>query len=106
MINNIKISTKLFFLVFITSCIIVITGIYGISNLNTVNSSLETVYKDRVIPLKQLKIISDMYAVDIVDATHKMRNGNIDFRTGKRNIKKAKEAIEKNWSIYLLSDID
>lgn len=105
MINNIKISTKLFFLVFVTSCIILITGIYGVSNLNTVNKSLETVYKDRVIPLKQLKIISDMYAVDIVDATHKMRNGNIDFKTGRRNIKKSKSAIENNWRTYLLTYI-
>ncbi len=101
MINNINVSTKLFFLVFLTSCIILITGIYGISNLNTVNRSLESVYKDRVVPLKQLKIISDMYAVEIVDATHKMRNGNVDFKTGRKNIKKAKAAIESNWRTYL-----
>lgn len=106
MINNIKISTKLFFLIFLTSCIILITGIYGISNLKTINTSLETVYKDRVVPLKELKVISDMYAVNIVDATHKMRNGNIDFRTGKRNINKAKSEIENNWSRYLLTYID
>ena len=106
MVKNMKISTKLYVLVFLTSFIILAIGIYGLSNLDTVNNSLESVYKNRVIPLKQLKVISDMYAVDIVDATHKMRNGNIDFRTGKRNIKKAKEAIEKNWSTYLLSDID
>jgi len=105
MVKNIKISTKLYVLVFLTSSIILIIGIYGLSNLNTVNTSLESVYKDRVIPLKQLKVISDMYTVDIIDAAHKMRNGNIDFKTGKRKIKKAKEAIEKNWDIYLLSNI-
>src|SRR5436190_24115937 len=98
--KNIKISTKLYILVILTSFIILIIGIYGIGNLNTVNSYLENVYKDRVIPLKQLKVISDMYAIDIVDGTHKMRNGNIDFKTGKRNIKKAREVIEKNWGIY------
>jgi hypothetical protein len=75
-------------------------GIYGVSNLSTVNSSLETVYKDRVVPLKQLKVISDMYAINIVDATHKMRNGNIDFKEGKRNIKKARELSEANWITY------
>lgn len=105
MIKNIKISTKLFFLVLFTSCIILITGIYGIYNLNTVNNSLESVYIERVIPLKQLKIISDMYAVDVVDATHKIRNGNIDFKTGRRNLKKAKSAIDDNWRIYLQSSI-
>ncbi|MEO8108798.1 MAG: HAMP domain-containing methyl-accepting chemotaxis protein [Ginsengibacter sp.] len=104
--KDLKISTKLYALVFLTSFTILTIGIYGLSNLNTVNNSLESVYKDRVIPLKQLKVISDMYAVNIVDATHKMRNGNIDFKEGKRDIKKAKAAIESNWSIYLSSDID
>ena len=101
-----KISTKLYILVFLTSFIILAIGIYGLSNLNTVNSSLESVYKDRVIPLKQLKVISDMYAVNIVDATHKVRNGNIDFKEGERNIKKAKSEIESNWKVYLASNID
>ncbi|MEP7250911.1 MAG: methyl-accepting chemotaxis protein [Ginsengibacter sp.] len=101
-----KISTKLYILVFLTSFTILAIGIYGLSNLNTVNNSLESVYKDRVIPLKQLKVISDMYAVDIVNATHKMRDGNIDFKEGKRMIKKAKTEIESNWRIYLTSDID
>lgn len=81
--------------------IIGIIGIYGIRNLKIVNTSIETVYKDRVIPLKQLKTISDMYAVDIVDATHKMRNGNTSWETGKRNIKKAKEEIDLNWKSYM-----
>jgi methyl-accepting chemotaxis protein len=101
-----KISTKLYVLVVLTSFIILAIGIYGLSNLNTVNNSLESVYKDRVIPLKQLKVISDMYAINIVDATHKMRDGSMDFKTGKREIKKAKEAIEKNWAIYEDSAMD
>ena len=105
MIKNIKISTKLYILVALTSCIILTIGIYGLTNLNTVNTSLESVYKDRVIPLKQLKVVSDMYAVDIVNAIHKIRNGNIDFKTGRRNIKKAKEAIDNNWNIYLSGNI-
>ena len=105
MITDLKISTKLFILVFITSSIVIAIGIYGVTNLSTVNSSLETVYKDRVVPLKQLKVISDMYAIDIVDAAHKMRNGNISFKSGKRNIKKANEVIEKNWKTYLSTNL-
>ena len=99
--NNIKISTKLLAMVILTSFTLVFIGLYGLKNLGTVNASLETVYKDRVMPLKQLKLISDQYAVDMVDAAHKMRNGNIDFKTGKRNIIRAKEMIQTNWKTYL-----
>ena len=106
MIKNMKISTKLYVLVALTSFVILAIGLYGLNNLDTVNNSLESVYKDRVIPLKQLKIISDMYSNQVVDATHKMRDHSIDFKEGKKEIKKAKELITKNWGIYLASGID
>src|SRR5215207_719601 len=99
--KSLKISTKLLILVFIMSLIIGIIGINGERNLKNVNASVETIYKDRVIPLKQLKVISDRYAVDIVDAAHKTRNGNTSWETGKRSIKRANEEIEANWKTYL-----
>lgn len=100
MINNIKISTKLFILVFVMSLIIGVIGIYGVYNLNTVNSSVETVYKNQVVPLKQLKIISDMYAVNIVNASHRLRNGNSSWEVAAKNIKNAKKQINLNWENY------
>ena len=99
--NNIKISTKLFVMVFLTSFGLMVIGFYGLRNLSTVNASLETVYKDRVLCLKQLKIVSDGYNIDIVDATQKMRNGTIDFKAGKRSIIKAQEEIKSNWKAYV-----
>lgn len=98
--KNIKVSTKLIFLVTVMALIIVAIGINGERNLSIVNASVETIYKDRVIPMRQLKVISDRYAVDIVDATHKMRNGNISWETGRRNIKKANDEIAANWKLY------
>ena len=106
--KNLKVSTKLLILVTVMSAIIAITGIYGERNLNMVNTSVETVYKESVIPLKELKTISDMYALNIVAAANKMRNGNINWETGKRNINKAKEEIDLNWkdftSTYMIAE--
>ena len=102
--KNLKVSTKLLILVIIMSLIIGVIGIYGERNLNNVNNSVETVYKESVIPLTELKTISDLYAVNIVDATHKMRNGNISWEAGRKNIKKAKEAIGENWKAYATTD--
>jgi len=34
------------------------------------SASLDTIYNDRVVPLRDLKQISDAYAVSIVDASH------------------------------------
>ena len=103
--KNLKVSTKLLILVIVMSLIIGVIGIYGERNLNDVNNSVETVYKESVIPLTELKTISDMYAVDIVNATHKMRNGNTSWETGRKSIKKAKEEIALNWKAYTGTDL-
>ncbi len=83
----------------------VVVGFFGVNNLGIVNKTVETVYNDRVVPLKQLKIVSDMYAVNIVDAAHKMRLRNIDWLTGKMRIEKARREIEKQWNSYLSTSL-
>lgn len=98
--KNLKVSTKLLILVIVLSAIIGATGIYGERNLDTINNSVETVYKESVIPLKDLKTVSDRYAINMADAVIKMRNGSIDWETGKKNINKAKEEIAETWKNY------
>jgi len=61
------------------------------------NDGMRTIYDDRVVALRQLKEISDMYAVNIVDAAHKVRNGNVDFPTGLTNIETAKQTLARVW---------
>jgi methyl-accepting chemotaxis protein len=41
--------------------------------------ALDTLLADRVLPLRDLKIVADKYVVDIVDASHKARNGNMSM---------------------------
>ena len=101
MLQNLKTKFKLSLLAFIALLSIAILGIFGIVELKKVNSGLETVYNDRVVPLEQLKIIADEYAINIVDTTHQTRNGNFDFQKCISNINGAKEKIFNNWQKYM-----
>jgi methyl-accepting chemotaxis protein len=47
---------------------------FGLQSAKEANGGLDTVYKDRVVPMEQLKTISDMYAVNIVDTSHSQRH--------------------------------
>jgi methyl-accepting chemotaxis protein len=58
------------------------------------------VYKDRVVPLKDLKVIADMYAVNIVDTSHKVRNGNLNWDQGRKNVDDAIKTIAEKWKAY------
>jgi methyl-accepting chemotaxis protein len=83
------------------SFFIILLGADGVYSLNQTVQGLRTVYLDRVVPLRDLKDISDAYAVSIVDAAHKVRNGNITSQEGLREITNARTLIQSKWTAYL-----
>ncbi len=99
MIKN-RISFKLNALLIFLLLVAVGIGLLGLRSTQSVSQGLETVYKDRVIPLQQLKTISDLYAVNIVDTTHKLRNGNISWDEANGNIDSALSQIDSLWKAY------
>jgi methyl-accepting chemotaxis protein len=101
MFGNLRIGTRLFILIGFLSVVLIAVGGLGLWGMDATNRGLATVYADRVVPLKQLKTISDMYAVNIVDTSHKLRNGNISAQEAERNISEATRVISQNWTEYL-----
>ena len=99
--KNLKTKVKLMLLSSSAIIALLILGIFGIIELKKVNHGLETVYNDRVVPLEQLKIIADEYAVNIVDTTHQTRNGNFTFEKCISNINSAENNIKKQWENYI-----
>jgi methyl-accepting chemotaxis protein len=104
--KNLRVLTRMIILIVITSAVSLFIGLYGINNLKNVNDGMTTMYADRVLPLKQLKAISDAYAINIVDASHKVRNGNTSWSEGIRNYENAAKQIEENLTAYAASKID
>ena len=98
MLRTIK--SKVLALLGVMSIVIVALAASGWGALALNNGALRTVHDDRVLPLKQLKVVSDMYAVNIVDAAHKVRNGNIDAAAGLVLVDAAIAAIERQWRAY------
>ncbi|MFT3996619.1 MAG: methyl-accepting chemotaxis protein [Asticcacaulis sp.] len=77
-----------------------ITGWVGFSNLQTANANMKTLVEDRVIPLRQLSAVSAYYAVNIVDASHKVRSGAFTWEQGKESVDTARSALTKEWQTY------
>jgi methyl-accepting chemotaxis protein len=105
MINNLATKLKLSILVAIAFVGLSVLGIFSMIDLQKVNSGLQTVYSDRVVPLEQLKKIADAYAVNIVDTTHQTRNGNFDFEKCVKSIDEAKIVIDTEWNAYKITKL-
>jgi len=103
--NNLKVGTRLYCLIGFMSAILVIIGLLGLYSARMSNDGLDTVYKDRVVPLKDLKAISDMYAVNIVDTSHKVRNGNLKWEEGRKSVDEAVKTIAEKWKAYLATTL-
>ncbi|MCB1159985.1 MAG: MCP four helix bundle domain-containing protein, partial [Leptospiraceae bacterium] len=78
--------------------VLVLISIYG---TKMVNYGTYTIYHDRVLPLEGLKTIADMYALNIVDNCHKVRNGNISWEKALSDIEIANKVIHEKWEDYL-----
>jgi hypothetical protein len=99
--KNLKISTKLIILVSMLSVVTIFIGVYGILNLGEANRGLETVYLDRVIPLEEIKHISDAYAITVPKAAHKVMSGEKSWWWANKELEKAEDVIQDNWDKYL-----
>ena len=87
-----------FLLVFSLTMGVAGTALYALSEKTT---TLDEIYTTHVIPLRNLKVISDRYAVDVVDAAHKARNGNFKPEESLKAMKVAMAEIDKLWPEYV-----
>lgn len=101
MLSNLSIRSRLIFIISAMSLLAFALSALGLFGIQYSNNRLQTVYVDRLVPLKDLKIIADMYAVNIVDTTHKVRNGNISWNDAMKNVEDAELMINEKWVAYL-----
>ncbi len=100
MFKRLSVNFRLFALVIFLLLVSVVLGVVGLRGMATTVQGLQTVYDDRVVPLRDLKVIADMYAVNIVDASHKVRNGNISWAEARKSLADAEAAIQSKWQRY------
>ncbi len=77
-------------------------GLYGTYKSGR---SMNALYSDRIVPLRDLKIVADKYAVNIVDTSHKINNGNIAWAEGAPIVADAQTSIGTIWASYLATDL-
>ncbi len=68
---------------------------------NQVMSNFESVYLDRVVPLADLKNISDLYAVSVIDAANKQSIGIISAAQFYNGVERSMKDARSIWNNYL-----
>lgn len=106
MIKNMTLKGQLLFLLASLVICIALVGGLGYYGIKVGNDALETVYNDRLVAVKYIKEVSDAYAVNIVDTSHKIRNGNIAWDEALKNVSAAKKITADSWKAYAATYLD
>jgi hypothetical protein len=100
-----SIRSRLVTILAVIAAVLVVTNVSAWIGLSRQAGGLDTIYADRVVPLRDLKIVSDAYAVLIVDASHKVRNGNWPAADGAASIRQANQKIRDHWNAYVATKL-
>ena len=95
-----SLKAKLNILIAALGLLSVAAGAAGLVSLSKTNASLATVYNDRVVPLQQIKSVSDDYAIFVIDAVNKANAGVMSAHAALASFDSASTRIQKNWKAY------
>ncbi|MGX1790063.1 HAMP domain-containing methyl-accepting chemotaxis protein [Bosea sp. NPDC055332] len=73
--------------------------------LRSTTQKVDAMMVDNVAPMEQLKLVSDMYAVNIVDTAWKAQTGQVSWTDAQKNVETAITTIAKNWQVYSQSNM-
>ena len=99
--KSLSIRARLILMVSVLLSLLVVAAVAGVFNSREASHTLGALYNDRVMPLAQLKEVADGYAVGIVDAAHKTRDGAFTPEQGARAITEAEAKIHAAWTAYI-----
>lgn len=98
--RQLSLTGKLLSIIALLALLAALIGGVGLYNLQQSNQRLTTMYEQRVLPLKQLKIVSELYSFHIIDTCHKIRNGNMVWGVGRQRVSEATQQLAQQWQAY------
>ncbi len=98
--NNISIQQLLLSSALLTAIVLGFVTMFSLYGLNANKQAFDSVYSDRVIPIKRLKVLSDQYAVNIVQTVHKLGGGVVSWGEAEQTIDSANKEIKQQWQAY------
>ncbi|CAN5203621.1 methyl-accepting chemotaxis protein [soil metagenome] len=104
--KHLTIRIRLVALVGVLLALLLASSVVSIGLAKRSNAVLRSVFEDRVVPLKQLKVIADDYAVSIVDTAHKTRDGAVSFEEGIKVAMQARELTAATWKAYSQTELN
>jgi len=103
--NGLQIKQKMFIGILVPLIMLLVIGFIAINMMGKIEYGVERIYNDRVVPLDDLKVIADKYAVDVIDAINKANAGGFTASQAITALQSAKSTVNQRWQKYLATDL-
>lgn len=105
MLNTVSVKSRLTILITVPIVAFIVLAFVTLGLTKSLVSAIQSINNDRVVPLKQIKVVSDNYAVSIVDNLHKY-NAQLMSKSQLLNaIDSAEKVAKENWQAYLQTEL-
>lgn len=101
MLAQLTVRARLLLLAVVPLLVLIVVISMALSNASKLNDSFDELFTDRMQPISQLKVVSDAYAVAMVDALHKYRAGVFDEAALRKVFSDARSRGDKAWAEYI-----
>ncbi|OGO78843.1 MAG: hypothetical protein A2203_00715, partial [Chromatiales bacterium RIFOXYA1_FULL_46_5] len=100
MFKSKTISLRLILAFAVPLLLLVILGSQSYFSVRAMHQHIDTLYDDRIVPLTELKLIADAYAVNVIDAVNKANAGVFTAEQAVQELEKAQQIIKEQWARY------
>ncbi|MBB1269072.1 methyl-accepting chemotaxis protein [Shewanella sp. SR44-3] len=102
---NLQIKQKMLLSSMIPLALLVMLCVMAINMMGKIEQGVVRIYSDRVVPLEDLKIIGDDYAVYVIDAINKANAGDFSAQDAAKALEDAKSNIDTRWKKYMATEL-
>lgn len=99
--NSLKVGTRVLLLSAVLIIFMVLLAGLGLKSMRDSVASLELLYANRVVAVRDLKVVADMFAVNIVNASYKANSSLLTTAVAVTRIEEAERLIDQRMRAYL-----
>ncbi|WP_394391578.1 methyl-accepting chemotaxis protein [Shewanella woodyi] len=98
---NLQIKQKMTLGLLIPLALLTCISFLAVNMMGKIEDGVVSIYYDRVVPLEELKVIGDDYAVYVIDAINKANAGAFTAEEASNALDKANKSIKKKWQAFM-----
>lgn len=102
---NLQIKQKMTLGLLVPLILLISICFLAVNMMGKIETGVTSIYNDRVVPLEDLKIIGDDYAVSVIDAINKANAGMFSAAEASRAMTESSRNISEKWDGYMATTL-